>query len=190
MRNLREEAELIYRDEELGIDYTTEKVFKGIMLLKTKHSLDEVRKRLRRFTRVKTIDGYDEHGNPINERWVYFRFGEQLLTQEWLRCSEPETTSYFMKLFDAILFARCDRCSFHHITKNQDKIIENPKYPNLNGVFLYTKKQQNAHLLGRKEYIIGEAEKVLWDEFGDYFKDNAIKASHIHDYLKRIHLNI
>ncbi len=182
LRNLREESELIFRNEEQGIDYTTEKVFKGIMLLKTKHSLEEVRKRLRRFTRVKTIDGYDEHGNPVNERWVYFRFGEQLTTQEWLQCSEAETTSYFMKPFDEILFARCDTCSFHKITVNKDKIIENPKYPNLNGGFLYTKRQQNAHLLGRKAHMIGETERLLFKYHHDLSKD----IEDIRGYLEQI----
>ncbi len=126
------------------IPYTAAKEIRGMMLLKTDDSLDEVRKHLRRFTRIKTIDGYDDHGNPVNERWLYFSFTEQLTTQEWLKNSEAEVTSHFMKPFDEILFARCDTCSFHRIVKNADKIIENPKYPNLNGGFLLTEKTEEC----------------------------------------------
>ncbi len=91
-----------------------------------------------------------------------------------------------MKPFDEILFTRCDRCSFHSITKNEDKIIENPKYLNLNGGFLYTKRQQNAHLLGQKENIIGEAEAFLYKHYGDLLKVRKRTREHVQSYLLRM----
>lgn len=186
LRNLRDEPEFISRDEEQGIDYTTEKVFKGIMLLKTDKSLDEVRKHLRRFTRIKSIDGYDEHGNPQNERWVYFRFTEQLTTQEWLQCSEAETSSHFMKPFDEILFVSCDSYSYHRITKNADKAIENPKYPNLNGGFLLTERQNNALRNGRRSHIIGEAQNLIYTNYSEILSSLKCTREDVHAYMVRM----
>ncbi len=183
LRNFKEESELIFRNEEQGVDYITEDAFKGVMLLKTDKSLDDVRRHLRRFTRIKSIDGYDDNGNSINERWLYFRFIEQLLTQEWLRCSEPEVTSYFMAPFDEILFARCDTCSFHRIKINKDKIISNPKYPNLNGGFLLTERQIQTFKNARKNHTIGRTENYLHQNFSSLLNERKKNSDHLRNYL-------
>lgn len=156
--------------------FTSFRELKGVMIIKTNASMDEVRHHLRRFTRVKTED----------DQWVYFRFTEQLSLQEWLRCSEAETTSYFMQMMDEICFARADHCSFHRLIVNKDKMILDPKYPKLNGGFLLTKRQNNALKQGKKLETINEAEIFLYKHYGDILKARERTRDHVQSYLHRM----
>lgn len=119
-------------DDHKNIDFGN---LSGLTLLKTDQTVKKVIEHLNHFTKVKIED---------DDEAVLFHFTNHSNLANWLLKSEPETTSFFMKIFDEITFVNGETNQYYKIITNKEEIIENPDYPQKDGYFLLTDKQIQA----------------------------------------------